>query len=279
MPANVTDSSTFTSPIVVPTDGDTRNAASVLTAFQGLANRTKYVKDFLDNGVPKLRFASNATALKALTGMTDKEVCLVPMVGVFFFRSGAAGSEVGTWLYPADDASGYWYNALVSLYDVGGFSGTDPRLNTATIRVANSILYHQGKSWTTASTAMTFGGSGDYVTTFTSDNMTSLQQEDQVTAIFSADSIEPDNASGAGLILQYSTDGGGTYTDIAASESTVVFDPLPASARRVPISVQARFNLGAGQTQLMFRVKGKGSSGAAATLYGPLRFYVLATRP
>lgn len=40
MPENLTDTETFTSPIVVPTDGDAGLAASVKTALQGLANRT-----------------------------------------------------------------------------------------------------------------------------------------------------------------------------------------------------------------------------------------------
>ena len=280
MPANVTDSSTFTSPIVVPTDGDTRNAASVLTAFQGLANRTKYPYDFITNGVPKIRFASNATALKALTGMTDKEACLVPMVGLFFFRSGAAGSEVGTWLYPADDASGYWYNALVSLYDVGGFSGTDPRLNTATIRVANSILYHRTKTITSpSSTSMTFDGSGDYITTLTTDNYTSLQNGDVVSVWFSADSIEPNDTGGAAITLDYSVDNGGSWTEITYAKSMAVIAALPASARRFPISTMVTFGLTAGQTQVSFRVRGKGSAAGTALLYGAYRFAVLITRP
>lgn len=40
MPENLTDSETFTSPIVVPTDGDAGLSTSVKTGFQGLANRT-----------------------------------------------------------------------------------------------------------------------------------------------------------------------------------------------------------------------------------------------
>lgn len=44
MPENITDVETFTSPIVVPVDGDAGLAASVKTAFQGLSNRTALLK-------------------------------------------------------------------------------------------------------------------------------------------------------------------------------------------------------------------------------------------
>lgn len=43
MPKNLTDSDIFTTPISVPVDTDARNAASVETPFQALANRTKFL--------------------------------------------------------------------------------------------------------------------------------------------------------------------------------------------------------------------------------------------
>lgn len=47
MPTNITDVSAFTSPVVAPADGDTRNAASVNVAFQSLADRTRILLDAL----------------------------------------------------------------------------------------------------------------------------------------------------------------------------------------------------------------------------------------
>ncbi len=47
MPTNLTDVSTFTDPVAVPVDGDVRNAASVQTPFQALANRTRKLIDRL----------------------------------------------------------------------------------------------------------------------------------------------------------------------------------------------------------------------------------------
>lgn len=51
MPQNITDVSTFTDPVVAPTDGDVLNAASVTAAgvgFQALANRTRQLLDLVD---------------------------------------------------------------------------------------------------------------------------------------------------------------------------------------------------------------------------------------
>lgn len=47
MPHNLTDVDAFTSPVAVPSGGDERNAASVETPFQALANRTRYLKEIL----------------------------------------------------------------------------------------------------------------------------------------------------------------------------------------------------------------------------------------
>lgn len=53
MPADLIDSSVFTEPVTVPEPGDDRTAASVEGAFQALANRTRSLKDTLDNiGAP-----------------------------------------------------------------------------------------------------------------------------------------------------------------------------------------------------------------------------------
>lgn len=50
MPAPIIDVSEFTDPIVRPTDGDPVNGASVLDAFQGLANRTRNLANRIGSG-------------------------------------------------------------------------------------------------------------------------------------------------------------------------------------------------------------------------------------
>lgn len=48
MPVNVTDVSTFTDPIVIPADSDPADRTYIITLAQGLANRTRYLKDERD---------------------------------------------------------------------------------------------------------------------------------------------------------------------------------------------------------------------------------------
>lgn len=52
MPTTITDSSTFTDPIQGPADADAQNAASYNLGFQGLANRTRFLRNYCtDSGV------------------------------------------------------------------------------------------------------------------------------------------------------------------------------------------------------------------------------------
>ena len=48
MTANITDSDTFTDPIVVPVDGEADDQVAFALAPQGLANRTAYLKNIVD---------------------------------------------------------------------------------------------------------------------------------------------------------------------------------------------------------------------------------------
>jgi len=48
MPSNITDVDAFTDPIVAPADGDSANAATFQAAPQGLANRTRNLKNRVD---------------------------------------------------------------------------------------------------------------------------------------------------------------------------------------------------------------------------------------
>lgn len=46
MPTNLIEADVFTDPIAVPVDADPANAASVVVPFQGLANRTRNLKNY-----------------------------------------------------------------------------------------------------------------------------------------------------------------------------------------------------------------------------------------
>lgn len=122
MSANLVDVDAFTSPVVVPTDGDALTAASVLQGFQPLANRTRN----LDNRVGGLAisagnwvvggslFAQNAkydlTTVGVILGsdlsLSGGNTVIIATAGVYQITWGttleggdaAAGLELGSYL-------------------------------------------------------------------------------------------------------------------------------------------------------------------------------------
>lgn len=118
MPQNLTDSSTFTTPVVAPTGGDVRNAASVVTALQALANRTKYLNDALILGATKAKSYADAAALRAETAHGNGSIAVLNggSTGAVYIYDAASiraddgalcikptdvGGGAGRWLHPA----------------------------------------------------------------------------------------------------------------------------------------------------------------------------------
>lgn len=266
--------------------GDELNEANLDDAFQAAADRAEYLKvqvDALKVGIKTVRKVTSSANLKALTGMAADEVAIITSVGVFgfykFVATAPAGTDIPILRYDANDSSGYWINVLYPFVTLGGFSGSVAQLNQSALAVPNRVLANDFKAITTASIPMTFDGSGNFDTALVSNNLTGLQEGDEVTVHFSSKAFAPATAAGAGLLLMYSTNAGSSYTANTSSRSDVVIDPLPATDRRVPISMMARYNVGAGITQVQFLVRGVGVVADTAILYGPHRFHVLATRP
>lgn len=117
MPTNLTDSSTFTSPIQVPANGDPVDAGPsdpLRAGFQGLANRTKYIKDLLDGGVRRVQYYSSTTALAAVTGMVNGDVAIVnsTYLGLYIYDTSNSGAAVLPWFVKpdgyADGTPGRW---------------------------------------------------------------------------------------------------------------------------------------------------------------------------
>lgn len=120
MPANLTDSDAFTSPVVVPNDTEAANAASLIQGFQPLANRTYYLKQLCEVlGITKIRSGS-AAAMVAATGISNKTVWLVEAAGTFqgiyVYDSGSAFVNDDSFVYPATGmGAGAWVHILFSL--------------------------------------------------------------------------------------------------------------------------------------------------------------------
>ena len=69
MPANLTDTDAFTSPVQVPAGSDPRALTYLLTAFQALANRTHYLNK-LANDVTERTFVVSPHQAQFTTGWT-----------------------------------------------------------------------------------------------------------------------------------------------------------------------------------------------------------------
>ena len=102
MPTNIPgSSSSYPANVTAPSDGDTRNAASVATALGQLADRTAYLKGkagITDDGVQIIRQVADVAALKAIGSgsRANKDVAIIPSQGLYVFdsSSSATGDDV-----------------------------------------------------------------------------------------------------------------------------------------------------------------------------------------
>jgi hypothetical protein len=89
-PKQLVDVDEFTSPIGVPVNGDPINGAVFEAPYQALANRTRNLRNELDNGIKRMREVANKAALLALTGVTTGDFAYVVGLGLYRFAAGAA---------------------------------------------------------------------------------------------------------------------------------------------------------------------------------------------
>lgn len=149
MPTNLTETSTFDATITVPADGDARTAASVVTPFQSLANRSKYLKTLTETtGVQKIRSVADNAALKALTGMASGDVVKQDDIRVIYvYDSGSATPEHNGIIVEPTTGGGRWFAdfSAITVEDANG----DARL---TLNPRNAVVaqdYQETSSGTT----------------------------------------------------------------------------------------------------------------------------------
>ena len=102
MSTALSDSNTYTTTIVIPSSGEARTAASLAPAFQGLSNRTSYLKDrllYLDptrSGVMRVRTVADLDALRAISSSyrADGDAAYVKRLGLYFFEELALDESV-----------------------------------------------------------------------------------------------------------------------------------------------------------------------------------------
>jgi hypothetical protein len=118
MPTSIPgSSSSFPANITAPSDGDTRNAASVATALGQLADRTAYLKakaGIDDNGAKRIRTVADVSALKAIgsSDRADKDVALVLGTGsgLYVFSSGSSITGDDMNVVQPTTGTGRWIN-------------------------------------------------------------------------------------------------------------------------------------------------------------------------
>ena len=159
MPTNLTDSSTWTTPVAVPTDGDPVAAGSgsnIRTTFQTFANRTKYLYDILTStGITKIRKVTSTASLKGLTSPVEGDVAILATGGtpqIFLYRSTAlAGSDLTNLRYDSTTATGYWISPWFYIASVSG----GIRLDVQTLPPPNRVVSIDESGETSGSTTPT----------------------------------------------------------------------------------------------------------------------------
>lgn len=94
MPQNITDASTWTTPIVMPADTDPADLAYIETAVQGLANRTTYLKAERDRMAPYIGGAAGTDEWEYETPKT--RVVMLSLASGFIYTANTSSSGANT---------------------------------------------------------------------------------------------------------------------------------------------------------------------------------------
>ncbi len=137
MPQNITDVSTFTSPIVAPADGDPENAASVVTAIQGLSNRTRS----LLNGAGLPIYATVAALRATAAAPTTQLVAVVVGYGLFAWSSASTAADDGLFTIQATGVTtGRWVSLVGQLGAGNGLAQNDNTGRVPASGVRNGLI-------------------------------------------------------------------------------------------------------------------------------------------
>lgn len=276
MPTTLTETSTFTTDVTVPNDGDTRNAASVRSAFQALADRTKFLKDIIGaggTGATRLRTVTTSAALRALTDMDEGDLALLKpgdpsSQAIFVYSSGASNAEISGWIYEPDVGGGRWLNLLWPRIS----GSTADALRWAT-PVPNRVLHFDTTAWGATTTTVTPSGSWDDTEIVSNEYAVETGDKFQVTYTGSIRGIAISNFVSARLATVVS----GTATAITGSEATFIDDAVDVTNKHA-LSLVAGGTFGA-DADVSFMLQVRSGAGDTITVYGPQNIAVQVIRP
>ena len=159
MPKDLTDSSTFTAPVSVPVDSDPRNAASVETPFQALANRTRYLLNQIETDGALEVELSPISGVQGETGISAWDYGAG--VGAPSVDSAANGSELYFDLakYLPDGATITDIDVMVT---EGAARSLGSRMSVS-LQVSTPTWTGGGSTATTLYLSETSGGGGDEI--------------------------------------------------------------------------------------------------------------------
>jgi hypothetical protein len=135
MPHILTETATYDAVVTVPDDSDPRTAASVITALQALANRSKWAHDKLVAGdVQVHRYAS----LSAMAGVQPADGTVAVIAGsnasenVYIFDASSSAAALSIYVVVPTGAptTGRWILASVPILFNAGHDGASARLYT-----------------------------------------------------------------------------------------------------------------------------------------------------
>lgn len=154
MPSNLTDVSSFDA-VSAPVGADIRNAASVRSSLQTVANRTKYLVDRHDA-------LADIAALKAVASPADGLVRFVKAKGVYRFDIGSAAAEDLPFVVQPTVGGGRWIHELEQTRGVaGGLAKLNGSQHLIVQGVSGHPTYETPRSVTRFQPFIPFGGLHD----------------------------------------------------------------------------------------------------------------------
>lgn len=131
MPRNVTnETATWTTNVRYPADGDPANEATFGLTAADLANRTQYLRAITDvltsTGAKRIDSATDIAALRAKTGMSTGDDCLVGTYGLYSYDAASNLAADNVLVVQPTTGGGRWLNALATLRGLAlGLAGLD----------------------------------------------------------------------------------------------------------------------------------------------------------
>jgi hypothetical protein len=274
MPSILTENASFDAPVTVPSDGDAATVASIIDSLQALTNRSKYLQQLCEaSGVKIVRSVANITALRALTGMANQELCLVGNVGLYTFDNVGTDADFAPYVVVPTSGPGRWRNAVWQYVDAGGASGTSPRFDA--IQVPNAcVALAQTRIVSPTNVLVTASGFADEPSGMIS-NAVAVQTGD----IVECECTGTIETSGPAVHVQLATFDGTTTTIDTGANVFFCSDTGSATPGQSPFSLRGHFVAGGAISALQWKLQVQASGGTQIRVWTPVRFVVRVTRP